>query len=334
MLAKKRSPIAAVISGIVSIIILAAAGWLLLNRQYAIDQVTIWGYTPSSNISAINERVNFTDEGRFYFFATQPEVAGDEQFNLDCPRQEVGNPILGCYSNKRIFIYDITNPKLDGMEEVTAAHEMLHAVWERMDSNEQSKIGALLRLEYQKYADNKDLTERMDYYQRTEPGQFENELHSILATEQANLSPELEKYYSQFFSDRQVVVGLHAKYDTVFKNLKIQSDTLYTELTQLGLDVEARTSAYNANIAQLSRDIESFNARANSSSFSSASQFNNERAALLVRSNQVDSERELISADIDAYNVKYAKYQEIASQIEVLNKSIDSIKALDPTPSV
>jgi hypothetical protein len=334
MLAKKRSPVVAIVGGIVSIIILAAAGWLLLNRQYAIDQVTIWGYTPSSNIADINDRVDFTNEGQFYFYATRPEVAGDEQFNLDCPRQEVGNPILGCYANQRIFIYDITNPQLDGMEEVTAAHEMLHAVWERMDTNEQSKIGALLRLEYQKFADNKELTERMDYYQRTEPGQFENELHSILATEQASLNPELEKYYSQFFTDRQVIVGLHAKYDTVFKNLKVQSDTLYDELTRLGLDVEARTAAYNTNIAQLSRDIESFNARANSGSFSSASQFNNERAALLARSNQTDAERDRISADIDAYNVKYAKYQEIASQIEVLNKSIDSIKALDPTPSV
>jgi len=331
---KKRSFKKSIIGGGLSIIILAIAGFLLFNQQYVTDQITVWSYRPSAEIKAIESRVSFTGKGQFYFYATQPEVDGSEKFNLDCPRQEVGNPILGCYNTGRIFIYDVTNEQLDGIEEVTAAHEMLHSVWERHSTSEQARIGALLRIEFQKLADDTDFSERMGYYQRTEPGQFENELHSIIGTEVVTLSPELEAYYSQYFHDRQKVVALHAKYDTVFNTLRSQSESLYTELTNLGSSIESRTAQYNSDVKQLSADIESFNTRANNGSFSSINQFNRERSALLTRSNQTDSMRASISSDIETYNIKYADYQKISSQIEALNKSIDSIKDLQPSPSV
>jgi len=335
MSVKKRSFSGAIIAGVLSIGLLAAAGWLVLNRQYVMDQVSVWSYTPSSKIQAIEAQVAFTPKGQFHFYSTQPEVDGSDKFNQDCPRQEVGNPILGCYTGQhRIFIYEVGNAQLDGIEEVTAAHEMLHAAWERMGDSERGRIGALLRAEYQKLASDTELTTRMDYYERTEPGQFENELHSILATESRTLSPELETYYKQFFQDRQKVVSLHEKYNTIFKNLKNETETLYTELTALGSSIEARTTTYNRDVSQLSADIQAFNGRANSNDFSSMSQFNRERSLLLVRSNQIDADRASISSDIDSYNAKYERYQQLSSEIEVLNKSIDSIKELQPTPSI
>ena len=331
---KKHSFKKSIIGGGLSIIILAIAGFLLLNQQYVKDQVTVWSYQPSSQIESIEKRVSFTGKGQFYFYATQPEVDGSEKFNLDCPRQEVGNPILGCYNAGRIYIYDVTNEQLDGIEEVTAAHEMLHSVWERHSTSEQARIGALLRVEFQKLTDDPEFSERMGYYQRTEPGEFENELHSFIGTEAATLSPELETYYAQYFKDRQKVVGLHAKYDTVFNTLRTQSESLYKELTSLSVSIESRTVQYNAEVTQLSADIGSFNTRANNGSFSSINQFNRERAALLARTDQTDAMRASISSDIETYNLKYAEYQKISSQIEALNKSIDSIKDLQPSPSV
>ena len=332
---RKRSLRGGIIAGVLSVGLLAAAGWLVFNRQYVMDQVSVWSYTPTSKIQAIEAQVGFTPKGQFHFYSTQPEVDGSDKFNQDCPRQEVGNPILGCYTSQhRIYIYEVGNTQLDGIEEVTAAHEMLHAVWERIGETERSRIGALLRDEYQKQSTDTDLKTRMDYYARTEPGQFENELHSILATETRALSPELETYYKQYFQDRQKVVDLHQKYDTVFKNLKNETDTLYSDLTALGSSIEARTTTYNRDVAQLSADIQAFNDRANTNDFTSMSQFNRERNALLVRSNQIDADRASISGDIDSYNAKYERYQQLSAQIEVLNKSIDSIKDLQPAPSV
>jgi len=335
MSAKKRSVTGAIIAGALSIGILAAAGWLVMNRQFAIDQISVWSYTPSSKVQTIEERVDFTPKGKFQFYATQPQIDSSDQFNQDCPRQEAQSPILGCYTGQhRIFIYDVANAQLDGIEEVTSAHEMLHAVWERMSASEQTRIGGLLRTEYQKHTDNADLTSRMDYYQRTEPGQFENELHSILATETRTLSPELETYYGQYFKDRQKVVDLHDTYSAVFNSKRDQSDALYSELTALGISIESRTTKYNSDVTQLSADITAFNTRANSGQFSSISQFNSQRSTLLARTNQIDADRTAISTDIETYNTKYKTYQDLSSQIEVLNKSIDSIKELQPAPSV
>jgi hypothetical protein len=333
MLDKKHSKLKLIIAIAVSAMIFLFAGWLLFNQQHVKDQISIWAYTRTDEIKVIEERVDFSPQGSFYFLATQPVIADADDFNRDCPRQEPGSPILGCYALGRIHIYDITNEQLDGIEEVTAAHEMLHAVWERMDANERKRIGSLLRNEYANIADT-ELKERMDYYARTEPGEFENELHSIIGTEMSGISPELETYYARYFDDRQKVIDLHNKYDAVFKTLSTQSETLYAELVALGESIEARSAQYNIDVTQLSADIQSFNSRADSGSFSSLSEFNQERAALVARSNQVEADRLSIKADIAIYDQKYEQYQQLALQIESLNKSIDSVQDLQPAPSL
>ncbi len=333
MLDKKRSYAKVIVASVASLIILIFAGWLLFNQQYVKDQLGIWAYQMPPNVQAIEDRIELTSSGAFYFRASQPALEGPDTFNQDCPRQEVGNPILGCYAEGRIFIYDIQNDDLDGIKEVTAAHEMLHAVWERMSPNEQIRIGALLRSEYAKLTDS-ELKDRMDYYARTQPGELENELHSIIGTEVSELNPELEKYYGRYFKDRQVVLDLYKKYDSVFKNLRAEADTLFAELTALGQSIETSSVQYNSDVASLSADIAEFNGRAERGDFTSISQFNQERAALMARSNQLEADRESVNAEIAVYNSKYAQYQELSVKIESLNKSIDSIGDLEPAPSL
>ena len=333
MLDKKRSYLKVIITVVASLLIFAFAGWLYLNQQYTKDQLSVWAYQVPPNVQVVESRIELTDKGSFYFRTSQPVLANSDTFNQDCPRQEVGNPILGCYAEGRIYIYNVQNDQLDGIKEVTAAHEMLHAVWERMSPSEQKRVGALLRSEYAKLVES-DLKDRMDYYARTEPGELENELHSIIGTEVKDISPELEQYYARYFEDRSAVLELHNKYDSIFRALRAESDNLYTELTTLGAGIETRSAQYNSDVASLSRDIDDFNQRADSGDFSSIAQFNRERAALAARSTQLETDRALINNDIAAYNVKYSEYQKLALQIESLNKSIDSIGDLEPAPSL
>jgi hypothetical protein len=317
-----------------SIITVALAAWLFLNRQYALDQLTVWNYQPTAAIQAINTEVQFTDKGQFTFYATRPAVAEPSEFNGKCPRQEAGSPILGCYTTEdRIYVFNVTNAQLEGMKEVTAAHEMLHAAWRRMSADEQNKVGALLTAAYEKSAST-ELRERMGYYQRTEPEEISNELHSILGTEVGDLGTELEGYYGQYFKDRKIILALHAKYNTVYQSLYSRADTLYTEMQALSASIETRSVAYDRDVAQLSSDITRFNARANSGNFNSTSQFNSEKAALVARSNQLEARRNAISADIVAYDTLYDEYKTLSSQIELLNNSVDSFKALGDTPTV
>ncbi len=333
MSSTKRSLFWKVVSVTFSAALIVSAAWLILNRQFVYDQLSVWSYTPSSAIQTIDTRVTFTEKGSFLFYATQPIVASQEEFNKSCPRQEVGSPILGCYTGDgKIYIYDITNEKLDGMEEVTAAHEMLHAVWQRLSQADKDRLSTQLKAVYATI-DDEELHSRMDYYERTEPGEAMNELHSILGTEQAQLSPELEAHYAQYF-DRKAVLTLYNDYNSQYKQLTSRADELYAVMDTLGKSIQTRLGNYDTASKQLSADIASFNARADAGEFSSTYQFNIERSALLSRSDQLELDRQSVNADVDTYNGYHTEYETIAAQLELLNQSIDSFRTIDQTPSL
>ncbi len=333
MLNTKRNVLGSVIALLLSGAIIAFSVWLFFNRQFVVDQFNVWSYEPSASVAAIEERAQLTDKGRFMFYATKPEVLEAATFNTECPRQEVGNPILGCYTSAdRIFIYNLTDAQLDGMKEVTAAHEMLHAAWVRIDEDEKARITTLIREAYEK-VDNPELTTRMEYYERTEPGEYINELHSILGTEVAELGPELESYYAQYY-DRTNILALHDIYGAFYSGLTQQAENLFSQMESLAASIDAKSKTYDQEVGQLTSDINSFNARANANSFTSTAQFNNERAALIRRSNQLEAQRASINNDISVYNGYYEQYQQIAGQLQILNESMDSYKSLDETPSV
>lgn len=329
----RTSRTGSIIAFILSGLFITIASVLFMNRQAVLDQITVWTYEPSPAIATIEENVNFTNKGKFIFYATKPALEKQDTFNKECPRQEAGSPILGCYTNTdRIYIYDLTNEQLSGMEEVTAAHEMLHAVWFRTSKTEQDKLKTELEAAYQKLS-NEELTTRMEYYQRTEPGEYINELHSILGTEIASLGEPLESYYAQFF-DRATVLKLHDQYNGVYKALYARADDLYAKMESLSTSIQTRIAQYETAVNQYSAEVDSFNSRADGGGFTTMSQFNAERAALIARSNALDASRQSINADIDTYNAYYAEYQDIAKQIEVLNESIDSFNQIDQAPSV
>lgn len=318
---------------LISALLVGVAILLLLNRQYVLDQLSVWNYQPTEGIETIDQRVAFTEQGRFVFFATQPELENQEEFNRSCPRQEAGSPILGCYtSDDRIYIYDVTSDQMNGIEEVTAVHEMLHAAWYRLSSSEQTRLSVELKNAYDS-VDNPSLKKRMDYYQRTEPGEFINELHSILGTEVSPLSQSLEAYYEQYF-DRSAVIALHQQYSDKYLALHERADDLHGKMQSLSTTIATKAEAYEASSTQLRADIDSFNRRASRGEFSSYAQFYAERATLMNRSSALEADRQAINAHIATYNTYYNEYQEIAQQIDVLNDSIDSYKQLDKAPSV
>lgn len=333
MSSTKTSRLGSIIAFVLSTLFVVAAISIFFNRQLILDQLSVWSYEPSSEMTTITQRVSMTDSGQFVFYATRPEIKNQASFNEACPRQEAGSPILGCYTTEdRIYIYNLTNQQLDGMKEVTAAHEMLHAVWHRTTGAEKEELTTALKDAYAK-TNNADLTERMDYYKRTEPGEFVNELHSILGTEVATLGEPLESYYAQFFN-RAAVLKLHDQYNTIYTGLYNRADTLYLQMEALSTSISQRSENYNVAATQLSADIDAFNSRVDNGVFLSQSQFNAERAALVRRSEALEVERSLINKDIETYNAYYIEYQDIAKQIEVLNDSVDSFKQIDQAPSV
>src|SRR5690606_30968127 len=136
-----------------TVLILILAAVMFLNRQFLSDSLVSFFFEPTPAVKAIEQRVGFTADGKRIFYATQPELSNANSFNAQCPRQEFQSPIIGCYtSDDRLYIYNVETKELDGIEEVTAAHEMLHAAWARLSDDERSRLSDLLEVAYTKHA--------------------------------------------------------------------------------------------------------------------------------------------------------------------------------------
>ncbi len=317
---------------IIGLIAVVITGWLVLNRQLVVDQLSTWQYQPSSAVASIATRADMSDNGRFIFYASQPAIEDSQTFNQDCTRKEQSTAILGCYDGRRIYVYNVTNAQLDGIKEVTAAHEMLHAVYQRMSATEKTQVNALVEAEYIKLKDDTNFAERMAIYARTEPGERDNELHSVIGTEVATISPALEAHYKKYFTNRQAVIALHAKYESVFTDLEAQNTALMAQLTALGDEIKNSSTSYNSGVAQLNQDIASFNQRAADNGFASRYAFDSARASLVSRAADLNTQRDTINSDVVQYNALRDKQSQIAVQSDSLNRSIDS--SLSAAPSI
>lgn len=329
---KSRGNIRSIVSIVISLALTGAALFLWLNKQYVLDWVAYHEYQPSSEVASIVDRTTMIEQGKFYFYASKPAIQNATEFNKSCERKEASSAILGCYANNHIYVYAIENEQLDGIKEVTAAHEMLHAVYQRLDASQRTSVDRLLEVEFQKAKDNKELAERMEFYAKYEAGERYNELHSIVATEFPVISSELETHYKRYFSDRSAVVSLHDKYASVFNSLKAKSETLLAELKTLGPRIETDSKNYNTAVNQLNDDIQEFNAKATNGGFTNETSFSSERSRLIVRANSLDVLRNRINQNLDRYEAIRQEYNDIASSSNDLYKSMDS--KLAPTPSV
>lgn len=319
---------AAVILGVC--LLLVACVWIF--RQTILDYTRAFQYKPTDAIVSIVQRTSMSDQGRLLLYASSPEILGAPQFATECPLQtEKTSTILGCYASQRIYVYDVTNAELDGIKDVTAAHEMLHAAYDRLSGPERSRIDALLDAEYGRLKSDRAFVDRVKLYDKIEPGERSNELHSIIGTEVAQIGQELEQYYARYFKDRSKVVELQRKYSSVFTSLKQKSDELVSYLNTLAGAINDQRAEYNARVDTLNKKIALFNAAAKSGDLST-SQFNAQRRLLLAESDALEVLRTTINDQVKDYEAKKSEYLAIAAHTEELNRSIDS--KLAPAPKL
>jgi len=324
------------ISLLVSLIMVTAACFIYLNRRLVIDQINVWMYEPSSEIVSLATQSGMNDYGRFLFLASQPllaESSGEvSTFNSVCSNVEQTVSILGCYNDYKIYLYNVTDNKLDGVRETTAAHETLHAAYLRLSGSEEAIVDKLLEAEAEKLGSNASFTERMAYYKKNEPGQFDNELHSVIGTEVADISPKLEAYYKKYFSDRQKVVTLNAKYVSVFQELTNKAKSLIAQLKTLSEEITNESSQYNSDVVALNNAIMMFNNNANSGNFRSQAEFNARRSSLVSQAAALNQSRVDINDKISNYSSLLEEYNSIASESKKLSNSLNS--NLSPAPSM
>lgn len=315
----------------VSLATLGLAVWIFFNHQFVIDRLAVWQYRPTPAIEALVDRARFAGDGEFYFYASQPRLSSREEFNQQCVNQEDHAVILGCYAVQRIYVYDVQDERLNGVREVTAAHEMLHAAYDRLSESERERVGALLEAEVA--TADPALLERLEVYNSLGQAERTNELHSIIATEVEDISDELEAYYARYFTDRHAVVALFHSYESVFRELQIQQEAIMAELNELVADINSRTAAYNQAITALDSEVEAFNRQADvPGGFSSQAEFDQARDALLAQQAALEQEYVAIEAQRARYEERVAALDALNVQRESLQQSLDSSPS--PVPSV
>lgn len=312
-----------------SIGLLAAFGWFMLNTQTALDYYYSYTFKPSAEVINIANRVGFTDKATFYFKAAQPELNSANEFNRYCAKKDAESAVLGCYIGpQNLYIYDVKDERLAGVREVTTAHEVLHVTYDRLSATDKSNVDILVREALPSVlAQKSELADRLKVYDKIEPGERANELHSILGTEVEDLPAELETYYAQYFKDRSIVVGFAKQYTKNFTDIKENQEQLVGELKELSTEINILTTTYNANIAELNDRVAAFNARASrQGGFETQEEFNQVRAELMMQRQELDATRNSINAKSEYYNAKRDELQTLNVKVEELQSQLDSTK--------
>ena len=265
-------------------LIVAAA---LVNQQRILDWWKLRGYSPSPAVASLVREDTMTSYAEHLFYVNKPDITSGSNFTSHCPLGSEKTIVLGCYrsSDNGIFIYDVTDPRLDGVIQVTAAHEMLHAAYARLSSSERNRVDAMLKDYYEHSLTDQRIIDTMNAYKQSEPTELYNEMHSVFGTEVANLPADLEAYYTQYFTDRAKVTSYAASYESEFTSRRDQVTQYDAQLASLKQTIDANeatlatqqadlaaqmavisslnstdTATYNAQVRSYNRAVDAYNA--------------------------------------------------------------------------
>lgn len=292
------------------------------NRVYLTDLFLSFQYSASPELSSLENDLELTDSAGLILRASHPSLESREEFNILCDSHDEQISVLGCYTDRKIYIYNIEESELSGIKESTLAHELLHAVWARTPSSERDHISRLLAEVYNQQEYHDQLAEDLETYDDAERV---DELHSRIGTEIANLPAELESHYAKYFKNQDKVVDFYENYITPFRELSEEIDNLSTELEKLNQEIEEKTPAYYKSAEKLSAEIDEFNNCARTSGcFTTEYAFNVRRNQLLASQSEIESAYEKLNKMINDYNKLVEEYNANVIRGETLESVINS----------
>ena len=176
-------------------------------------------YRPTADIAALAAQTAMTGRARTFFYGAMPLVETGSSFVADCPAADAeSRQILGCYHDGRIYVLAVTRPEVAPVVPVTAAHEMLHAVYEAASDADRIAVDSLLADFYAATTDERLEAVVAQYDART-PQNRSTELHSLVPTQVSVLGPMLDEYYADYFRDRTPMLAAYDTYMTLFDGL-------------------------------------------------------------------------------------------------------------------
>jgi hypothetical protein len=310
-------PAASRILKTLSIAALAAAIFVgFTHVQDISDWFKLRNYTPPAAVKAFTLEDAMTPYSVHIFYVNHPQVESSvATFRAKCSIAEQ-TIVLGCYrgGQQGIEIYDVKDPRLNGVEQVTAAHEMLHAAYDRLSTKERQSVDAMLQDFYNNQLTDQRIKDTINAYKKTEPNDVVNEMHSVFGTEVPNLPAPLENYYKKYFTDRSSVTAYAASYEGEFTSRKSQIDTDDQKLAIMKSQIQAEEDSLQAQLASLNADRASVE---NTNSQAAVNAYNSRITAYNAGVRKLQN-------DIAAYNALVAERNAIAAELESLQGSIDT----------
>jgi hypothetical protein len=292
----------------------------MLFRTQTADFITSLGYTPTPAMATLRDHIQLTPQSNLIFNASHPQLDSREHFVVNCPSTRPDANLLGCYATDRtIHVYTIELSELNGIEESTLAHELLHAIYARHTAATLSWLEPLLRTAYEE--NQAKLQASLAFYSSEE---LLDELHSRLATEVMYLPAELERYYSDYFWDQDALVRYFDTYDAHLNRLRAESAAQLDSINTLSQAIETRRTAYQTDSVALSTEINAFNARADRGDFSGFAAYDAEHAHLSAEISRLEQLYAEIERDITKYNQLVDHYNANALHLQTLDNAMDA----------
>jgi hypothetical protein len=271
-----------------ALLLLLVVGFV--KQQALADWMRLRGYMPTTQVQNIVSADAFTPNARHLFYINRPTVVAKAGFASHCSSQSEETIVLGCYHGVQRGIYVLRiadDSRLDGVMQVTSAHEMLHAAYDRLSDSERSKVDAQLNDYYAHGLKDERIKATIEAYKTSEPNAVPNEMHSVFGTEVSSLPPDLEKYYTRYFTDRAKVVALAHGYQAEFvkrqdevkqyderlselkdqisqneSRLKLQATSLKDQSSALDrLRNEGKTTEYNSKVTEFNAQVSDYNSQ-------------------------------------------------------------------------
>lgn len=316
---------------LVIVLLAIVVGLGLFYHSYVYDYVYAnYVYHPASQVKALVDDLGLTERGTDIFYASQPLLSDSSQ-SFPCSSGEDNAVILGCFeaggvwiSPGLIYVLDVQNPSLRGVVAVTAAHEILHAAYARLNVFERQRVDTMIEVGYNKIKGDPVIKDQMAYYQISEPGQNLNELHSIIGTTVVNIDPALEAYYGRYFKNRQILVTDYQNYYQALHKNDAQVKDLEAKLKTASTELATDIGSYSSDLEQLNADIEAFNSRANAGTMSNRT-FAVEKNALITRIDNMNDRASGINTRVVAYNDNINLLNSLSAETQSLYSSLKSV---------
>lgn len=285
------------------------------------DTIAGSGYEASDDLQKIIAELDLTDAGMRILKATRPELQSADDFNKNCVANNTNSAVLGCYSNGRIYLYNIKRQELDGIRQATLAHELLHAIWARMSSGERDGLVASLQKVQQ---DDADIQKSMEAYSVTDPN---DELHARIGsqTQPDKLPEDLQKHYAKYFRNPSKIAGLYERYHSVFVKNEEELEAMRAEIIERKNIYNKMREKYDKEKEQYDNDLAEYNRlRQTVGGYKTDAEFHAARDALLQQLNQIKQDYNSVIEYAKDLNTLITDHNNKVIYSNALMKSIDS----------